>query len=199
MYSAFALQRRREELRGELLTRIDDERLDRTAVEAALPDLVEVVDALSDVDRERDDVDAAVLLQPADRDGRVESAGVGEDDGGLAHGCSCRAWSEFGRSESRVDAVRPLRGIGGAARRRRRRRVVPLGDDGEDGVVPADRAEDGGTARGVERRRDRLAQAGGVRRTSRLPETATLSTKRASTSSSTSGGAVGTSGGSPTR
>jgi hypothetical protein len=33
-----------------------------------------------DVDRERHDLDTELLAQPGDGDGRVESAGVGEDD-----------------------------------------------------------------------------------------------------------------------
>jgi len=59
---------------------IDDERLDGAAVERTLPDRLEVLAALADVDHECDDVLAGGVAQPADPDGGVETAGVREDD-----------------------------------------------------------------------------------------------------------------------
>ena len=55
----------------------------------ALLDGLEIL-LVAEVDGERDDVVAALLLQPADGDGRIETAGVGEDDL-LGHGAGPHA------------------------------------------------------------------------------------------------------------
>ena len=52
---------------GELGTGVDDVRLDRAAGERALPDGVEVLTALADIDGDGDDVGARLLGDPTDR------------------------------------------------------------------------------------------------------------------------------------
>ena len=59
--------------------------LDGAAVEGALADDLQVLAALADVDGDGDDLGAGGLGDPADGDGGVQAAGVGEDDA-LGHG-----------------------------------------------------------------------------------------------------------------
>src|SRR6185295_7381474 len=74
------------EVVDEGLLAVADERLDGADLAGALLDGLEVL-LVAEVDGEGDDVVAALLLEPADRDGRIEPAGVGEDDL-LGHGVS---------------------------------------------------------------------------------------------------------------
>ena len=65
---------------GELVARVDDDRLDGAAVEGALADHVHVLAALAEVDGHGDHLGAGLLADPADGDGGVQPAGVGEYD-----------------------------------------------------------------------------------------------------------------------
>src|SRR5690606_39982925 len=64
---------------GELVTGVGDVGLDGTAVEGALPDDVEVLPALADVDGDGDDLRTGLLPDPADGHRGVQPTGVGED------------------------------------------------------------------------------------------------------------------------
>src|SRR5699024_8647622 len=70
---------------GELVAGVHDDRLDGAAVQGTLPDDVHVLAALSQVDGHGDDLGPGLLPDPADGDGGVETAGVGEDDA-IGHG-----------------------------------------------------------------------------------------------------------------
>ncbi|MGC0378431.1 hypothetical protein RKD28_005947 [Streptomyces sp. SAI-229] len=72
-------------LLGELVLGVRDLGLDGTAGERALADDVQVLAALADVDRNGDDLGARLLGDPADGDGGVQTARVGEYDA-LGHG-----------------------------------------------------------------------------------------------------------------
>jgi hypothetical protein len=77
----------REVVGGELGLGVDDLGLDRPGGERLLLDVlgIDAAGVLTDVDREGDDLDAVVVDHPADGDGGVEAARVGEDDA-LGHG-----------------------------------------------------------------------------------------------------------------
>lgn len=79
------LDRREAVLLGELVLGVRDLGLDGTAGEGALADDVQVLAALTDVDRDGDDLGARLLGDPADGDGGVQTARVGEYDA-LGHG-----------------------------------------------------------------------------------------------------------------
>ena len=81
------LDRRQAVLLGELVLGVGDLGLDGTAREGALADDVQVLAALADVHRDGDDLGARLLGDPADGDGGVQSARVGEYDA-LGHGFS---------------------------------------------------------------------------------------------------------------
>jgi hypothetical protein len=119
------LERRSDEVGRELVTGVDDDGLDRATVEGTLPDLIEVVDALADVDGAGDHLDALVLPHPLDGDGGVQTAGVGQDDagtgavgrrrghGGRAHGSSSGAgWVGSGMGGSQPVGGRLGCGVG---------------------------------------------------------------------------------------
>jgi hypothetical protein len=78
------LERREAVLVGELLPGIGDLGLDRSAVQRALTDGVQVLAALADVHRHGDHLGTGHLGDPADADGRVQAARVGEYDA-LSH------------------------------------------------------------------------------------------------------------------
>ena len=69
---------RADEVTGELLTRVDDDRLHGAALESALADRLEVLPALADVDGDGDDLGAGGLRDPADGDGGVQASRVGQ-------------------------------------------------------------------------------------------------------------------------
>lgn len=73
-------QRGHAVLRRELVARVGDVRLDGAAVQGTLPDDLEVLPALADVDRDGDDLGARGLGDPADGHRRVQAARVGEHD-----------------------------------------------------------------------------------------------------------------------
>jgi hypothetical protein len=73
-------------LLGELVPGVRDLRLDGAAGECPLADDVQVLAVLADVHRDGDDLGAGLLGDPADGDGGVQAAGVGEYDA-LGHGC----------------------------------------------------------------------------------------------------------------
>lgn len=79
------LDRREAVLLGELVPGVRHLGLDGTAGERTLADDVQVLATLADVDRDRDDLGARLLSDPADGDGGVKTAGVGEYDA-LGHG-----------------------------------------------------------------------------------------------------------------
>ena len=79
------LDRREAVLVGELVLGVRDLGLDGTAGERALADDVQVLAALADVDGDGDDLGARLLGDPADGDGGVQTARVGEYDA-LGHG-----------------------------------------------------------------------------------------------------------------
>ena len=83
------LDRREAVLVGELVLGVRDLGLDGTAGERALADDVQVLAALADVHRDGDDLGARLLGDPADGDGGVQTARVGEYDA-LGHGFSLR-------------------------------------------------------------------------------------------------------------
>ena len=85
------LERGQAVLVGELVAGVGDVGLDRAAVEGALADGVQVLAALADVDGDGDDLGAGRLGDPADGDGGVQAAGVGENNA-LGHEISsvCR-------------------------------------------------------------------------------------------------------------
>ena len=80
------LDGRQAVLVGELVARVHDDRLDRAAVEGALTNDVHVLAALAEVDGDRDHFGAGLLADPADGDGGVQPARVGEYDA-IGHGC----------------------------------------------------------------------------------------------------------------
>jgi hypothetical protein len=88
------LERRGEEVVGELLAAVDDDRLDRPCGEGlrlqALP-----VTLLAEVARDGDHLDAVVLDHPAHGHGRVETAAVGQDHS-LRHRCLPRSPAHAG-------------------------------------------------------------------------------------------------------
>ena len=65
---------------GEFVFRIDDDRLHGTAIEGALTDVVHVLAALTDVDREGDDLFARGVFEPTDTYRGVEAAGISENN-----------------------------------------------------------------------------------------------------------------------
>lgn len=65
---------------GEFVAGIDDDRLDRAAVQGALPDDVHVLAALAEVDRDRHHLTAGLLAYPADGHRGVQTAGIRQDD-----------------------------------------------------------------------------------------------------------------------
>src|SRR5205085_10196945 len=79
------LDRRQTVLIGELVLGVGDLRLHRAAGERALADDVQVLAALADVHGNGDDLGARLLGDPADGDGGVQAARVGEYDA-LGHG-----------------------------------------------------------------------------------------------------------------
>ena len=79
------LDRREAVLVGELVLGVRDLGLDGTAGERALADDVQVLAALADVHGDGDDLGARLLGDPADGDGGVQAARVGEYDA-LGHG-----------------------------------------------------------------------------------------------------------------
>lgn len=79
------LDRREAVLLGELVLGVRDLGLDGTAGERALADDVQVLAALADVHGNGDDLGARLLGDPADGDGGVQAARVGEYDA-LGHG-----------------------------------------------------------------------------------------------------------------
>ena len=146
------MQRGQAVVVGELVAGVDDDRLDGAAVERALADDVEVLAALADVDGDGDDLGAGLLGDPADGDGGVEAAGVGEDDA-VGHGCF-----SFSRCESGVV------GRGGSRAAGELERPAPPGRARglmtQHGVVAGDGAEDVGQAGAVERGGEELGGAG---------------------------------------
>ena len=80
MYSALDWIAGRQYSLGELVLGVDDDRLDRTAVDRPLPDDLHVLAALAEVDGYRDDLTAGLLADPADRDRGVQTAGIRQDD-----------------------------------------------------------------------------------------------------------------------
>jgi len=65
---------------GELLARVDDERVDRPELaRLALHDRV-VLARLAEVDRQRDDLRRVLVLDPLQHHGRVQAAGVEQHD-----------------------------------------------------------------------------------------------------------------------
>lgn len=79
------LDRREAVLVGELVLGVGDLGLDRAAGQCPLADDVQVLAALADVHGHGDDLGAGLLGDPADGDGGVQSARVGEYDA-LGHG-----------------------------------------------------------------------------------------------------------------
>ncbi len=73
-------QRRQAVLVGELALEVEYLGLDRAAVQRSLPNDVEILAALPDVGRDRDDLGPGLGAEPADGHGGVESARVGKDD-----------------------------------------------------------------------------------------------------------------------
>ncbi len=65
---------------GELVARIDDDGLDGTAIQRALPHDLHVLAALTQVDRDGDNLAAGLLADPADRYRGVQTAGIRQDD-----------------------------------------------------------------------------------------------------------------------
>ena len=137
---------------------------------APAPDRLQVLTALADVDRERDDLGPGLLRDPADRHRRVQPAGIREHYL-VRHRCSSsvvRVCRESMRGHDRPPGCRPLATAG---------RVTALGEpqqrlgellaagrvpgDDQDGVVAADGAEHGGPAGVVDRRREQLRGARG--------------------------------------
>ncbi len=79
------LDRRQAVLVRELLAGVGHLGLDGAAVQRPLADGVQVLAALADVDRDGDDLGAGLLGDPADADGRVQTARIGEYDA-FGHG-----------------------------------------------------------------------------------------------------------------
>ena len=65
---------------GELVAGVDDDGLDRAAVQCPLADDLHVLAALTEVDRDGDDLAAGLLADPADRHRGVQTAGIRQDD-----------------------------------------------------------------------------------------------------------------------
>ena len=78
----------REVLVGVLLAHVDGLGVDGAHVEGLLLDPGEVLLVLADVAADGDDVEALLDLEPLDDNGRVEAAGVREDDFFLLCHCS---------------------------------------------------------------------------------------------------------------
>ena len=81
------LEVRPDEVGHEALAGIDDVGARRAGRHRPLLDAL-AQRAAAEVDGERDDLDAVLLLEPGDGDGRIESARIGEDD--LLHDCDLR-------------------------------------------------------------------------------------------------------------
>ena len=91
--------RREAVLVGELVAGVGDVGLDGAAVQRALADGVQVLAALADVDGDGDDLGAGRLGDPADGDGGVQAAGVGENDAlGHVNSSVCRVCGVCGWS-----------------------------------------------------------------------------------------------------
>jgi len=80
-------QRREDEIADELLAEVLDVALLGAGGDRLLADAPQLLTILSDVSGDADDACVVVLTQPGDNDRRVETTGVGEDDG-ARHGCS---------------------------------------------------------------------------------------------------------------
>ena len=65
---------------GELVAGIDDDGLDRAAVQRPLAHHLHVLAALAEVNRHRHDLTAGLLAYPADRHRGVQTAGIRQDD-----------------------------------------------------------------------------------------------------------------------
>ena len=74
------LDGRQAVLVGELVAGVDDDGLDRAAVQRALADDLHVLAALAEVDGDGDDLAAGLLADPADRHRGVQTAGIRQDD-----------------------------------------------------------------------------------------------------------------------
>ena len=74
------LDRGKAVLLGELVLGVDDDGLDRAAVDGPLADDLHVLAALAEIDGDRDDLTAGLLADPADRDRGVQTAGIRQDD-----------------------------------------------------------------------------------------------------------------------
>ena len=65
---------------GELVAGVDDDGLDRTAVQRPLAHDLHVLAALAEVDGDRHHLAAGLLADPADRHRGVQTAGIRQDD-----------------------------------------------------------------------------------------------------------------------
>ena len=95
------LERGQAVLLGELVPGVGDDRLDRTAGQCALADLLEILTALADVHGDGDDLGAGLLGDPADAHRGVQAPGVGQYDpvrhlSKLLHRCLNRSWLSSG-------------------------------------------------------------------------------------------------------
>ena len=172
------LEVRPDEVGDEALARIDDVGPRRAGGHRASLD-ARAQRAAAEVDRERHDLDAELLLEPGDGDRRIESARVGEDDlvhaGARTSGSVARdrCWTEaFAPAlEARLVGEQDEEGI--VARQRalllaEARLVDRLGDDAgrprrpdedEDQPAPADRDRDVGRGSAGAARRARGARS----------------------------------------
>ena len=143
-----------------------------------LLDHLVVLGGLADVDGQGDDLDAEVVDHPADRDGGVEAAAVGEDDA-LGHG-GCASCLAIGvRQAGQV-------GAGGWAT------AAPPASSATTTIrvsSPATVPSTSGGRSGRGRSRPRGRSRAGVRRTTRLPECATSTTQSPNTRRRWSSGA----------
>jgi len=80
LVSGVGFQRGHDEVVRELIFGVDHDRFDRTTVECALPDRVHVFAALTQVDREGDNLFAGLVTQPANSYRGVKTSGIGEDN-----------------------------------------------------------------------------------------------------------------------
>jgi hypothetical protein len=95
------LERGQTVLLGELVPGVGDDRLDRTAGQCALADLLEILTALADVHGDGDDLGAGLLGDPANAHRGVQAPGVGQYDpvrhlSKLLHRCLNRSWLSSG-------------------------------------------------------------------------------------------------------
>ncbi|CAI8383448.1 MAG: Uncharacterised protein [Cellulomonadaceae bacterium TMED98] len=80
MVFGVGLERWHHKITGEFVFCVDHNRLDRAAVQCPLADRVHVFAALTEIDRERDDVLSGLVAQPANPDRRIETARIGKDN-----------------------------------------------------------------------------------------------------------------------